>query len=104
MARPFQFPRPRMRSPDRPSAFCAPGRMLSLYNEANPADEKSRVSKKVRSWFRTQALSVGWSAVEFVLDVETDHSAGCMLWVRQNHTKLKLKAAFLVLTGADESD
>jgi hypothetical protein len=77
--------------------------MLSLYNEANPHDQKVRVSKAVRVWFRSQAITVGWSAVEFVLDVETDHSAGCMLWVRQNHTNLKLKAAFLVLTGDEET-
>lgn len=74
-----KLPDPAERSEKEPAVLCSSTRVLALYNN-NHKNEALRVSKEVRSWFTATAKKEGWSAAMFLKDVETKHSAGCMLY------------------------
>ena len=72
MARRYDFPDPRERSPKFPSVIIEPEQVLDLYNQEHPDSEYANVSETVRAWFISAALSRGWAAAEF-------HGQQCLL-------------------------
>ena len=97
----FKFPNSKARSPEKPAVFCTADRVLSLYNQDNNKPAK-RISKKVREWFFNKAHLRGWSGVHFVPEVQSQHGAGCMLWVIQDRKNIKITKAVLVLVSGTE--
>ena len=74
-----KLPDPDERSAKEPAVLCKNDRVLALYNTYN--DKKAeRISESVREWFLKTAEEEGWSAAFFLKDVETRHSAGCVLY------------------------
>lgn len=102
MAAKFKFPNAKSRSPDKPAVFCPAERVLNLYNQENEKPAQ-RISKTVRTWFFDKANEHGWNGVHFIPEVQSQHGAGCMLWVTQNRSNMKVTKAVLVLeSGSDE--
>jgi hypothetical protein len=102
MANKFKFPDAKSRSANKPAVFCTAERVLNLYNQEND-EEAQRISKKVREWFFEEAHTKGWNGVHFIPEVQSQHGAGCMLWVAQDRTNIKVTKAVLVLaSGSDE--
>jgi hypothetical protein len=74
-----KLPDPSERSEKEPAVLCSSERVLALYNKAQNKGAQ-RVSKEVRDWFLESAQQEGWDAAIFLNDVETRHSAGCVLY------------------------
>jgi len=80
MAPRFQFPDSQTRSPKSTTVLCPAARVLALYNQ-DSGDVAQRISKKVREWFFNAAHQNGWHGVHFVPEVQSQHGAGCVMWV-----------------------
>ncbi len=99
----FKFPDSKARSANDPATFCTAERVLNLYNQDNDKPAK-RISKKVREWFFAMAHEKGWSGVHFIPEVQSQHGAGCMLWVEQDRTMIKITKAVLVLVSGSNGE
>jgi hypothetical protein len=93
----LKFPTATSRSYDKPAVLCTAYRVLGLYNQSNAKPAK-RISKKVREWFSDEAEKHGWHGVAFLPEAQSQHGAGCILWVRQHHPR-KIPAESLLLLG-----
>lgn len=80
-----KLPDPSERSEKEPAVLCSSERVLALYNSAN-SPIAQRVSQTVRKWFIETADQEGWDAALFIKDVETRHSAGCLLYKKPKNT------------------
>lgn len=74
-----KLPDPSERSEKDPAVLCDNERVLALYNNYNEKPAQ-RISQTVRTWFVETAQEEGWDAAIFIKDVETSHSAGCLLY------------------------
>lgn len=74
-----KLPDPRERTANDPAVLCSKERVLQLYRN-HTGDTAARMSGKVRKWFVSAAEEEGWDAALFLKDVETRHSAGCVLY------------------------
>ncbi|WP_143027271.1 hypothetical protein [Rhodospira trueperi] len=74
-----KLPDPGDRTANDPAVLCTKERVLQLYRN-HTGDTASKMSQKVRSWFVSAAQEEGWDAALFLKDVETRHSAGCVLY------------------------
>lgn len=101
--RPFVFPDSKSRSPKSPTVLCPAERVLAIYNQ-DSGETAQRISKKVRDWFFAAAHKDGWTAVNFVPDVQSKHGAGCIMWVSfgGNH-QVQVTNQTLVLQDSDEA-
>jgi hypothetical protein len=86
----IKFPNPAERSEKDPAALCKNTRVVALYNTYHPGENAKRVSQKIRSWFLETARKEGWDSAIFVNDVETRHSAGCLLLKKMNKIEINL--------------
>lgn len=93
-----KLPDPSERSEKEPAVLCDNARVLSLYNNANDKNAK-RISKEVRTWFLETAQDEGWDSGIFIKDVETGHSAGCVLYKKPNNILVNVFVA-----GPDEEN
>lgn len=84
-----KLPNPAERSEQDPAVLCNGKRVVALYNYHNSKNAK-RVSQDVRNWFVETARQEGWDGAIFVKDVETRHSAGCLLLKRFNKVEVNL--------------
>lgn len=91
-----KLPDPAERSIKEPAVLCSPQRVLALYNSEFKAAPAERVSKTVKEWFLGKAIEEGWSAAFFLGDVETAHSAGCVLYLNFPETPHKLKGSLTI--------
>lgn len=73
-----KFPLPSDYGSAKPVLLCTGERVLDLYNQGS-GDTAQRIAKKVKKWFVAKAKNKGWAACEFVPQVQTQHSAGCLL-------------------------
>lgn len=85
-----KLPDPSERSDKEPAVLCSSDRVLGLYNNAHPSKLAQRVSKEVRTWFLETAQEEGWDAAIFIKDVETRHSAGCVLYRKSPNVLVNL--------------
>ena len=99
MATKFKFPDPKSCSANKPAVFCNAERVINLYNQAHPLKPAQRISKKVRQYMFDTAHAVGWAGVHFIPEVQSQHGAGCMLWVLQAHVSTKVTKGVLVLVS-----
>lgn len=97
----FKFPDSKECSPNNPAVFCTAERVLNLYNQYHEK-EAQRISKRVREWIFEQSHKQGWSGAHFIPEVQSKHGAGCMLWVVQDRTNIKVTKAVLVLVSGEE--
>ncbi|WP_431265807.1 hypothetical protein ACQ859_11000 [Roseateles chitinivorans] len=98
MASKFKFPDSKARSPNKPAVFCTAERVLKIYNQEHEKPAV-KISKKVREWFFKTAHEKGWSGIHFIPEVQSQHGAGCMLWVEQDQSNIQVTAAVLVLAS-----
>jgi hypothetical protein len=94
-----KLPDPSERSEKEPAVLCSSERILNLYNNYNKSKPAQRVSKDVRGWFTRTAQEEGWDAAFFLKDVETKHSAGCVLYKKPTNILVNL----FISDGDDES-
>lgn len=80
MARPFKFPDPNDYPLKSPAVLCPADRVINLYNQANGL-QAQRISQSVREWFYSSAHHAGWGGAHFLPEVQSNHGAGCILWV-----------------------
>lgn len=84
-----KLPDPSERSEKEPAVLCSSERVLALYNNAH-TNKAQRVSKDVRDWFVLTANNEGWDSAIFIKDVETRHSAGCVLYKKPTNILVNL--------------
>ncbi|UZX45542.1 hypothetical protein A6U84_25725 (plasmid) [Agrobacterium sp. 13-2099-1-2] len=70
--------------------LCKNTRVLALYNTYSVGKNAQRISQEVRRWFLEKARQDGWDSAIFVNDVETRHSAGCLLLKRMDKVEINL--------------
>ena len=80
VGRPFKFPDPNDYALKIPAVLCPADRVLSLYNQ-NSGQVAQRISQSVRGWFYAAAHQAGWGGAHFLPEVQSNHGAGCILWV-----------------------
>jgi len=90
MGRNLKFPNPNDRKLSKPAILCPAERVLKLYNQ-DSGDTAQRIAEKVKDWFKTQAHKIGWGGVQFLDEVESDHGAGCVLWLSQQPVSSQMK-------------
>lgn len=101
MATKFKFPDPKACSVNKPAVFCNAERVLNLFNQEHEKPAQ-RISKRVREWFFEEAHGAGWNGVHFVPEVQSQHGAGCMLWVAQDRKNIKVTKTVLVLVNEED--
>lgn len=74
----YAFPTPVNTKSDPKAFFCSADRLLTLYNKQHNKNQK-RLTNVVKDWFKDAAHQTGWSKVEFLADIQTGHTTGCML-------------------------
>jgi len=94
----FKFPDSKARSANKPAVLCPADRVLKLYNQAH-ALPAQRIAKKVRDWFFSEAHAKGWNGVHFIPEVQSQHGAGCLLWIEQIRVNIKITKTMLVLSS-----
>jgi hypothetical protein len=97
----FKFPDATSRSINKPAVFCKADRVLNLYNQENEKPAQ-RISRRVREWFFEEARKRAREGVHFIPEVQSQHGAGCMLWVAQDRANIKITKAMLVLVSTSE--
>ena len=102
MATKFKFPDPNGCSANKPAVFCTAERVINLFNQAHPGVDAKKISKKVRAYMFEEAHKQGWTGVHFIPEVQSNHGAGCMLWVEQQRVNIKVTKAVLVLVNGTE--
>ena len=80
MAPPFKFPDPNDYPRKVPAVLCPADRVLNLYRQATN-QHAQRISQSVREWFYRAAHDAGWGGAHFLPEVQSNHGAGCILWV-----------------------
>jgi len=60
--------------------LCPGERVIGLYKEAT-GKSAVKIAKTVKAWFREKAAEEGWASVHFLPEVQTNHGAGCILWL-----------------------
>ena len=78
--RPFKFSDPNDYAAKIPAVLCPADRVLNLYNQGTN-QQAQRISQSVRDWFYSEAHKVGWGGAHFLPEVQSNHGAGCILWV-----------------------
>lgn len=75
--RPLNFPDPMNDVTIGNPTYIAPrDQVLRLYNQNNPADAAENYCQRVRDWFMTEAIQIGWSNA-----VEAGNNLGILLHV-----------------------
>ena len=64
MPKPYVFPDPDDRSKNSPYADVPSARVINLYNQSTDSDAR-RLTEKIRTWFKQEALDLGWDDAEF---------------------------------------
>ena len=103
MGRNLKFPNPNDRKLAKPAILCPAERVLNLYKQ-DSGDPAQRISKKVRDWFRNEAHKSGWGGVQFLDEVESNHGAGCVLWLSQQQVSLQVTSTTNQFVLYDETD
>jgi len=80
LGRPFKFPDPTDYPPKIPAVLCPADRVIKLYNQGTN-QQAQRISQSVRDWFYSAAHNAGWGGAHFLPEVQSNHGAGCILWV-----------------------
>ncbi len=77
IGRPINFPDPmRDVTIGNPTYMAESDLVLRLYNQHNPATRAERFCQRVREWFVTEALRLGWSSA-----IEVGNGVGILLHV-----------------------
>lgn len=98
----FVFPRSEERSRASPTVLCPAERVLALFNQ-DSGDEAQRITKKVKEWFFEVAHHAGWDGVHFVPEVQSNHGAGCIMWVGfEEGRQIRVTQQVLVLEDSDD--
>lgn len=103
MARNFKFPDPNDYPLKTPAVLCPADRVINIYNQETGEDAK-RISKKVREWFFREAHANGWSGGHFLPEVQSQHGAGCILWIAAGKPKIPGTETMLVLDDSLDED
>jgi hypothetical protein len=68
-------------------------------------DNAIRIAKKVKRWFSEKARTIGWNGVYFLPEVQSQHGAGCILWVSTHKTlSIGIHATTLVIDSIDDDE
>jgi hypothetical protein len=86
----IKFPNTKSCKAENPAVLCTAERLLGLYNQ-DSGDTAKRISKKVRVWFKKQALDKGWAGVRFIPEIQSAHGAGCVLWLPPQQVNISIK-------------
>jgi hypothetical protein len=103
MAKNFKFPDPNDYPPKSPAVLCPSERVLNLYNQ-DSGHRADRVSKKVKLWFAQEAHARDWAGVRFLPEVQTQHTAGAILWQPPRVQITVVTRNMLVLAETDDDD
>jgi hypothetical protein len=103
MSRKIKFPTPADCKPAEPAVLCPADRVIGLYNQ-DSGYTAQRIAKKVRTWFRTEAIKKGWAGVRFLTDVQSSHGAGCVLWRPPDQVNISITITnqLVLVNQADE--
>ena len=65
--RPFEFAVPEDMSINKPSTLVESHEIIGLYNQAHsPNNHAKKVSESVKTWFDSEAKTLGWETIDFV--------------------------------------
>jgi hypothetical protein len=103
MARDHKFPDPKDYPPKFPAVLCPSERVLYLYNQESGKSAK-RIAKKVKKWFTEEAHRLGWAGVRFLPEVQTQHSAGAILWQPPSTVNVQITVTKQTLVLAEAED
>lgn len=79
LGRKFTFPTPgKAKLKDR-AVFCTSQRIIALYNQAH-GEERQKMTVVIKKWFAAQARQSGWAGGHFLPEIQTGHTAGCVLF------------------------
>lgn len=79
MPRPYVFPDPNDRSPNKPQELVEADQILGLYNQST-GESMKRVVAKVQDWFVAEAKRYQWDSASFVASscvLSNDSVIGC---------------------------
>jgi hypothetical protein len=100
--RKFTFPEPgKAKLKDR-AVFCTSQRILALYNQAH-GEDRQKITITIKRWFATEARKSGWAGGHFLPEIQTAHTAGCVLFVppSQINVAVTVTAQTLVLLAEE---
>jgi hypothetical protein len=88
--RKFKFPTPDNAKLKDHAVFCTSERIVALYNQAHDAD-RQRITGTIKSWFSEEARKAGWAGGHFLPEIQTGHSAGCVLFTPPNQVNVNIR-------------
>lgn len=98
----MKFPNPTDYPPKFPAVLCPSERVLALFNQ-DSGDHAKRIASKVKDWFTAEAHKKGWAGVRFLPEVQTQHSAGAVLWTTSMmNVQVTVTRQTLVLAEAED--
>jgi len=103
MAKKFKFPDPKSCKRNQRAVLCTGERVIAIYNQDSGKAAK-RITKKVKVWFAKEAIAKGWIGVHFIVEIQTSHGAGCVLWLPQvggGNVNVTMNMLVLVHEGSD---
>ncbi|RFC37100.1 MAG: hypothetical protein DID92_2727743408 [Candidatus Nitrotoga sp. SPKER] len=105
MARKFKFPTPSSCKLKDRAVLCTAERMLIIYNQFTVSDAQ-RITKKIKIWFSSEAKKHGWSGTNFLPEVSSGHSGGCILFIppQQVNVTVNVTNTTLILNSEDGDD
>jgi hypothetical protein len=105
MAPKFKFPNANDYPLKVPAVLCPADRVINLYNQ-DSGSTAQRISKSVREWFFQRAHQEGWGGAHFLPEVQSQHGAGCVLWVgyRGVPQTIQVTQQTLILLDSPEED
>lgn len=101
----LKFPEPTDYKQAHPAILCTAERVMGLYNQ-NSGNDGKKISKTVRKWFFGEAAKRGWAGVHFIPEIQSNHGAGCILWLppKKIDVQITVTKETLVLMPGNPSD
>jgi hypothetical protein len=98
----YKFPTPATCKLKDRAVLCTAERMLALYNQSTGKDAK-RIGKTVKKWFVGEAKKHNWAGGYFLPEIQTKHSAGCVLFIPPQQVNVNVKVSKTTLVLQAES-
>jgi hypothetical protein len=103
MARHYKFPDVNDYGAKHQAVLCPGDRVIELYTQSNPKPAQ-RISNAVKTWFTSEAHKQGWAGVRFLPQVQTQHSAGAILWQPPKAVSVQITVTEQTLVMIDSVD